>query len=159
MNADEVSELKHLTKNPFLYVLSPVMYVVALRFDLHSKSCAAGSWFNPTEASVPRKWCSVLIAGMSSIIWREKNVLRGKEEPLKKHCCRAFWNFSQTQLVEVDFCPGNGDIGWSATSRGVLCTLQNIWFCSEKPGPRVMYEAVLSSAPWCLHWNTARCTK
>lgn len=55
INTNEVSEVKHLIKNSFLHVLSPVIHVVALWFDFHSKSCAAGSWFNPTEASVPRK--------------------------------------------------------------------------------------------------------
>lgn len=153
MNANEVSELKHLMKNCFLFVLSPAMYVVALWFDLLSKRCAAGSWFNPTEASVPRKQCSVLIAGMCSTIWREKKAQRGKEEPLKKHCCQAFWNFSQTQLVKVDFYPENGDISWCATSRGLQCVVysQKHLILLEKTGPRVLYQAVLPSAPWSLH--------
>lgn len=60
---------------------------------------------------------------MCSIIWRERKIQRGKKEPLKKHCCRAFWNFSQTPLMKVDFCPGNSGICWSAASRGLQYVL------------------------------------
>lgn len=120
MNTNEVSTK---TSHEELYILSPVMYTVPLWFDLHSKNCAAGSWFNPTENLSAKE---IVLSTDSWIVFNNLEREKSQEREggaLKETLLSAFWNFSQTQLVKVDFCPGNGDIFCSATSKGLQYVL------------------------------------